>query len=201
MFSNAWKERLRFNQLTQLMEFDEVEIPPEVVDLLYVQLSQFDIKTTSQHAKDAMLFAAMGNGYHPIREYFDSLLEDDDIEPADIRTLSTTYLGTSDPLYDDMLAGMVVGAVQRIRKPGSQMDYCLTLKDGQGKKKSTWLETLCGPSDWYCSTKQHNNKDLMMIIGTSWLIEMAELETLTAGQAAGDLKALITDKVCRYRKP
>ena len=117
MFSNAWKECLRFNQLTQLMEFEEVEIPPEVVDLLYVQLSQFDIKAASQHAKDAMLFAAMGNGYHPIREYFDGLLDDDDIEPADIDTLATTYLGTSDSLYDDMLAGMVIGAVRRVQNP------------------------------------------------------------------------------------
>ena len=100
-----------------------------------------------------------------------------------------------------MLAGMVVGAVQRVRDPGSQMDYCLTLKGEQGEKKSTWLEALCGHQDWYCSTKQHNNKDLMMVIGTSWLIELAELETLTAGKEAGDLKAMITDKVCRYRKP
>ena len=201
MFSNAWGERLRFNQLTEMMEFDGGELPEELVNLLYVQLSQADIGTTKNAAVDAILFASMGNSYHPVGEYFDALLADDDIEPADINTLATTYLGTSDPLYDDMLAGMVVGAVQRVRIPGSQMDYCLTLKGGQGEKKSTWLERLCGHQDWYCSTKQHNNKDLMMMIGTSWLIEMAELETLTAGQAAGDLKALITDKVCRYRKP
>ena len=201
MFSNAWGERLRFNRLTEMMEFDGRELPEELVNLLYVHLSQADIGTTKNAAVDAILFAAMGNSYHPVGEYLDTLLADDDIEPADIDTLATTYLGTSDPLYDAMLAGMVIGAVQRVRKPGSQMDYCLTLKDGQGKHKSTWLEALCGHQDWYCSTKQHNNKDLMMIIGTSWLIEMAELETLTAGQAAGDLKALITDKVCRYRKP
>ena len=201
MFSNAWGERLRFNQLTEMMEFDGRELPEELVNLLYVQLSQADIGTTKNAAIDAILFAAMGNGYHPIREYFDALLADDDIKPADIDTLATTYLGTSDPLYDAMLAGMVVGAVQRVRDPGSQMDYCLTLKGEQGEKKSTWLEALCGHQDWYCSTKQHNNKDLMMVIGTSWLIELAELETLTAGKEAGDLKAMITDKVCRYRKP
>ena len=93
MFSDTWGERLRFNQLTQLMEFDGREVPEEVVSLLYVQLSQFDINVTSQHAKDAMLFAAMGNGYHPIREYFDALLADDDIKPADIDTLATTLPG------------------------------------------------------------------------------------------------------------
>ena len=201
MFSNAWGERLRFNQLTEMMEFDGRELPEELVNLLYVQLSQADIGISKNAAIDAILFAAMGNGYHPIREYFDALLADDDIKPADIDTLATTYLGTSDPLYDAMLAGMVVGAVQRVRDPGSQMDYCLTLKGEQGEKKSTWLEALCGHQDWYCSTKQHNNKDLMMVIGTSWLIELAELETLTAGKEAGDLKAMITDKVCRYRKP
>ena len=201
MFSNAWGERLRFNQLTEMMEFDGRELPEELVNLLYVQLSQADIGISKNAAIDAILFAAMGNGYHPIREYFDALLADDDIKPADVDTLATTYLGTSDPLYDAMLAGMVVGAVQRVRDPGSQMDYCLTLKGEQGEKKSTWLEALCGHQDWYCSTKQHNNKDLMMVIGTSWLIELAELETLTAGKEAGDLKAMITDKVCRYRKP
>ncbi|NOL46238.1 virulence-associated E family protein [Synechococcus sp. MIT S9220] len=201
LFSTTWKERLRFNWLTEMMEFDGREVPEELVNLLYVQLSQADIGISKNAAIDAMLFAAMGNGYHPIREYLDRLLDDDDIKPADIDTLATTYLGTGDPLYDDMLAGMVIGAVQRVQNPGSQMDYCLTLKGEQGEKKSTWLERLCGHKDWYCSTKQHNNKDLMMIIGTSWLIELAELETLTAGKEAGDLKAMITDKVCRYRKP
>lgn len=201
MFTKTWGARLRFNQLTQLMEFDGREVPEEVVSLLYVQLSQFDINVTSQHAKDAMLFAAMGNGYHPIREYFDALLADDDIVAADIDTLSTTYLGTSDPLYDAMLAGMVVGAVQRVRNPGSQMDYCLTLKGEQGEKKSTWLETLCGHQDWYCATQQQQDKDLMMMIGTTLMIELAELEQTTAGREAGRLKALLTDKVCRYRKP
>ena len=201
LFSTTWEERLRFNQLTQLMEFDGREVPEEVVNLLYVRLSQFDINTTQQHARDAMLFAAMGNGYHPIREYFDALLADDDIKPADIDTLATTYLGTSDPLYDAMLAGMVVGAVQRVRNPGSQMDYCLTLKGEQGERKSTWLETLCGHQDWYCSTQQQQDKDLMMVIGTTLMIELAELEQTTAGREAGRLKALMTDKVCRYRKP
>ena len=110
MFSNAWGERLRFNQLTEMMEFDGRELPEELVNLLYVQLSQADIGTTKNAAIDAILFAAMGNGYHPIREYFDALLADDDIKPADIDTLATTYLGTSDPLYDAMLAGMVIGA-------------------------------------------------------------------------------------------
>ena len=113
LFSTTWEERLRFNQLTQLMEFDGREVPEEVVNLLYVQLSQADIGISKNAAIDAILFAAMGNGYHPIREYFDALLADDDIKPADVDTLATTYLGTSDPLYDAMLAGMVIGAVQR----------------------------------------------------------------------------------------
>ena len=201
MFSNAWEKRLRFNQLTEMMEFDGREVPEELVNLLYVQLSQHDIGISKNAAIDAILFAAMGNSYHPIREYFDALLADDGIEPADVNTLSTTYLGTSDPLYDDMLAGMVVGAVQRVRNPGSQMDYCLTLKGDQGEKKSTWLETLCGHQDWFCSTQQQQDKDLMMVIGTTLMIELAELEQTTAGREAGRLKALLTDKVCRYRKP
>ena len=201
MFSNAWEKRLRFNQLTEMMEFDGREVPEELVNLLYVQLSQHDIGVSKNAAIDAILFAAMGNSYHPIREYLDGLLTDVSIEPAEIDSLAKTYLGTSDRLYDDMLAGTVIGAVQRVIQPGCQMDYVLTLKGKQGEKKSTWLERLCGHRDWYCSTKQSNNKDLMMIIGTSWLIEMAELETLTAGKEAGDLKAMVTDKVCRYRKP
>ena len=81
------------------------------------------------------------------------------------------------------------------------MDYCLTLKGEQRERKSTWLETLCGHQDWYCSTQQQQDKDLMMVIGTTLMIELAELEQTTAGREAGRLKALMTDKVCRYRKP
>ena len=122
MFSNAWAGRLRFNQLTEMMEFDDREVPEEVVSLLYVQLSQYDIGIQKNAAVDAMLFAAMGYCYHPIRVYLDGLLTNVSIEPADIDNLAKTYLGTSDRLYDDMLASTVTGAVQRVIQPGCQMD-------------------------------------------------------------------------------
>ena len=41
----------------------------------------------------------------------------------------------------------------------------------------------------------------MMKIATSLMIELAELEQTTSGREAGRLKALLTDKVCHYRKP
>ena len=81
------------------------------------------------------------------------------------------------------------------------MDYCLTLKGEQGEKKSTWLETLCGHQDWYCSTQQQQDKDLMIVIGTSLMIELAELEQTTAGREAGRLKALLTDRFAVIASP
>ena len=98
MLSNAWAGRLRVNQFTEMMEFDGSEVPKELVNLLYAQLSQHDLGTTKNAAIDALLFSAMSNSYHPVRKYFDDLLDYDGIEPADIDTLTTTYLSTSDPL-------------------------------------------------------------------------------------------------------
>lgn len=201
LFANAWKTRLRFNELTEMIEFDDAELPEETVALIYVDLSQHDISASKNSALDALLFAARKNSYHPIRDYLRTLNADASVEAADINNLATTYLGTTDPLYDAMLAAMTVGAVRRVMEPGCQMDYVLTLKGEQGERKSSWLEALCGHRDWFCSTKQTKNQDLYLVIGTSWMIELAELETTTAGREAGELKALITDKVSRYRKP
>ena len=42
----------------------------------------------------------------------------------------------------------------------------------------------------------------MMVIGTTLMIELAELEQTTAGrERIGTAQGILTDKVCRYRKP
>jgi hypothetical protein len=80
------------------------------------------------------------------------------------------------------------------------MDYCLVLKGGQGQRKSRSLEALASP-DWYCSSIPEAEKDLLLNIHSTWIYELAELESVTSRKEAGRLKNLITTSTDVLRVP
>ena len=55
------------------------------------------------------------NKYHPIVEFLENLENDKQIIPADIKKISSTYLGTDieDSLYNNMMKVNLIGMVRR----------------------------------------------------------------------------------------
>lgn len=191
--------RLRFNDLTLRTEIDGKPMPDHMLQHFYVTLGQVGWKIEKGAAKDALLYAARLNSYHPIREYLHHLEHDDKVEPVDLDELATTYLGTNDPLYDAMLAATLVGAVARVERPGCKFDTCTVLRGPQGIFKSTFWKALASPA-WFCDTP-NDDKDLKLAIQTCWIYELAELETKTNRQEAGAIKALLSSSVDSFRVP
>ena len=191
--------RLRFNELTLKPELDGKTMPDHMLQHFYVTLGQAGWKIEKGSAKDALLYAARLKSYHPIREYLHHLEHDAEVEPIDLDSLATTYLGTKDPLYDAMLAATLVGAVARIEQPGCKFDTCTVLLGAQGIFKSTFWKVLATPA-WFCDTP-NDDKDLKLAIQTCWIYELAELETKTNRQEAGAIKALLSSSVDSFRVP
>ena len=191
--------RLRFNQLTHKPEVDGEPFPDHILQHLYVFLGQVGWKIDKGAARDALLYAARLNSYHPIKEYLEHLEFNAEIEPADLRRLATTFLGTTDPLYDAMLAATLIGAVSRVLRPGCKFDTCTVLRGAQGIFKSTFWKALASPA-WFCDTP-NDDKDLKLAIQTCWIYELAELETKTNRQEAGAIKALLSSSVDSFRIP
>ena len=132
--------KLRFNLITLKPELNGIPFQPDDMDTLYCHLGEFGYSMTKQASKDGVLYAAMKNSYNPVVEELNYIETNDNITPVDIDNLASEYLGTNDPLYDEMLAVALIGAVARAFEHGCQMDYVICLKGEQGLKKSDFGE-------------------------------------------------------------
>lgn len=195
-FGGSW----RFNQLTMRIELNGVPLPPQEVDLLYVQLSLKGWAVAKNSAIDGARAAAFLQSFHPVQEYLDRIAADESIEPADLSTIASTYLDTKDDLYDAMLRATLIGAVTRTFNPGCMFKTALVLKGGQDIGKSSVVRNLASP-DWVCDTSQDNDKDFLQAIHSGWIYELAELDSIVSKKEAGKLKNWISSPKDNFRPP
>ena len=88
-------------------------------------------------------------------------------------------MDTKDDLYDAMLRATLIGAVARTFNPGCMFKTALVFKGGQDIGKSSVVRNLASP-DWVCDTSQDNDKDFKMAIHSTWIYELAELDSITS---------------------
>ncbi len=200
LLTTTYRDRLTYNLLRLEVEIDRQPIQGSGVDNFYIPLSENGWSINKAAASDTLLWAAQRNSYHPVVDYLHRIEADPSIAPGDIDTLATDYLGTTDSLYDAMLAATLIGAIARALQPGCKFDTCCTLKGAQGIRKSSFWKALASP-DWFCDTWQDKPQDLFMAIQTCWFYEIAELDSLTSKKEAGVLKALLSSDTDAFRPP
>jgi len=89
--------------------------------------------------------------------------------------------------------------VARIFEPGCKADCCLILEGDQGIKKSTALRVLAQP--WFTDEiADLGSKDAAMQTRGVWVIEIAELESLSRSDV-GKIKAFMSRATDRFRPP
>ncbi|MBM5802428.1 MAG: hypothetical protein FJ077_16815, partial [Cyanobacteria bacterium K_DeepCast_35m_m2_023] len=191
---------LRWNDLTQQVEYNGEMLRPEEVEHLYVDLNKQDRFVSQKTAIDVLVSRSRVHRYDPVEGYLEYLETAADVEPVDISCIATTYLGTEDPLYDRMMQVMVLGAVSRRFEPGCKFDYVVVLKGAQGIRKSTFWQALALP-DWYTTSVPDDDKDLLLTLHSTWIFELAELESVTGKRSAGKLKNFISTSTDVFRVP
>lgn len=96
--------------------------------------------------KAAILAAATGRAYHPVRDYFNALPDWDGKPRIDSYFIDT--LGAQDNAYVRAATRkMFVAAVARTFRPGAKYDYVVILNGPQGTGKSTAFAKIGGP--WF----------------------------------------------------
>jgi predicted P-loop ATPase len=195
---------LRFNEMTLRAEVHTSNgwkrITDADLDSAYVVLSGKGWKVGSEPVIKAIIHTARQAPHHPVRSYLQQVEADPGIAPFDLYQVAPQFFRTNQPLHVAMVRKWLIGAVSRVLNPGCQMDYVLVLQGGQGQLKSTSLKATASP-DWYCSSLPENEKDLLLNIHSTWIYELAELESVTSRKEAGRLKNLITTSTDLVRVP
>jgi predicted P-loop ATPase len=147
----------------------------------------------------AVQAAARHNAFHPVRNYFDSLVWDG-VPRGDtwlivyFHAADTSYVRAVGPRY-------LISAVARIYRPGCKVDHMLVMEGPQGKQKSEALRTLAVNDAWFTDRLSHvSSKDAAQEIAGVLIIELAEMDALTRATPSA-MKSFLTRRRDRYRPP
>ena len=200
LLTQHYGKELRFNYLSLKSELNGEPLSEDVIENMYVWLSERGYSVSKNTAIDALHFAAQKNGFHPVVDYMEKVTSDRNIIPVDLNTLSTNYLGTNSDLYDSMLKAVLIGIVARVFDRGCKFDTCCVLKGSQGIGKSSFWRILAS-DEWFCDTWQEKDQDLFMAIQTCLIYELAELDSMTSKKDAGRVKALLSSATDTFKRP
>jgi len=188
-------------------------------DLRYWLAGRYRIEPKGQDLGDAVLGAARGAAFHPVREYLDAL-EWDGTERIShwLRDLLGAHTPDDDARLDNRIrpeeaarrrdrgerylslvgSMFLIQSVARVRQPGCKADTVLILEGEQGRRKSTALRTLYGAA-WFSDTPiDIGSKDAYEAVRGLWCIEMAELDALNKADSTR-AKAFFSSANDRYR--
>ena len=200
LMREVFDKRIRQNLLELKIEIDHQPLEVGLERFFYIQLSELGYSIGKDTAMNSLLYVAKQNSFHPIVEYLENLEKNKNIEPVDINKISTEYLGTDNPLYDQMMKVTLLGMVARVLDRGCKFDSCLVLKGEQGIGKSSFWRILAS-DEWFCDTWQQTEKDLLLTIQTCWLFEIAELDGMTNKKDAAQIKSLLSSSKDNFRRP
>lgn len=156
----------------------------------------FGVKCSDRDLRDAISIAARAHPFHPVKDYLNGLSWDGKPRAEE---LFIKYFGADDTPYSRQIAKlMLLGGVTRIFEPGAKFDFSIVLEGLQGKRKSSWIETLA--KHWYTDVigDFNNQKSMIELLQNAWVIEFPELSGFNRSDVQ-TIKAFISRKVDRAR--
>lgn len=208
----SWRGKLRYDQFAGRVEvtdppWSEFQTDAEPITewsdeddtrlLAWLEREYHDraLAPSAAMCRSAVEVASRVNGYHPVRDYFDSLQWDG---VARIDSWLAKYLGAeSNPYATAVGRWWLISGAARVYDPGCKVDHVLILEGHQGIRKSSALAVLAG--DWFTDTPiDLNSKDAYGAIQGKLIIELAELDSLFRAENSR-AKAFFSSGVDRYR--
>jgi predicted P-loop ATPase len=148
------------------------------------------------NVRDAVNARARENGFHPVRDWLQSLVWDGQKR---VDVWMTTKLGAELTPYTQAVGQMfLISLVARIFEPGCKVDYMPVLEGQQGAMKSAAVAVLGGNYFSDCLPEIGEGKDVSQHLRGKWVIEIGEMHAMSRAESA-QLKAFITRQVERYR--
>ncbi|MEL6928057.1 MAG: VapE domain-containing protein, partial [Cyanobacteria bacterium J06600_6] len=165
-------------------------------------LEEINIQIAKTTAMDVIVEIADENAFHPVTDYLDGLKTIE--QPGKARELLDSYLQQIMHCEDEYLRKAImiwlVGAVKRIYEPGCKFDLMLILQGTEGTNKSRFFQTL--GNTFYGSCKDLSfDKDVLMAVQQSWLVEVDECDSSLRTRHTGTTKSVISTAIDNYRRP
>ena len=164
-----------------------------------VEIEKFIEEYKPNRTIDALKTVAKKRTFNSATDLLDALKWDG--KPR-VETLFIDQLGVEDTkLNREITRRWLVGAVQRLYKPGSQNDCMLILTGGQGCGKSSTLKWLAGPFGFDESISiSSTEQDYGMKLHNSWICCFDEYSGLNKKEAA-EYKNWLSKQIDSYRPP
>jgi hypothetical protein len=205
LFQKEKGSLLRFNEMTMYVEAKTSKgweaVKDNEMDSGYVLLHQKGWLVKLESVIKAICHVARQRSIHPVREYLLRIEQDASIKPYNLDKVGPDMFRAVLPLHAAMVRKWLIGATARVLTPGCQMDYCLVLHSRlQGMLKTSALRELAS-GEWHTSTIPREDKDFLLNVHSTWLYELAELDSYTNKRAAGELKNTFTTREDNFRVP
>jgi hypothetical protein len=147
----------------------------------------------------AVQAAARHNPFHPVRDYFGSLVWD---RVPRLETWLVTYFHAEDSPYIRAIGPRyLISSVARIYRPGCKVDHVLVLEGPQGRQKSEALRASVKDDAWFTDRLSHvASKDVALEMAGVQIVEIAEMDALAKATPSAT-KSFLTRRYDRFRPP
>lgn len=142
---------------------------------------QYRLDVSSAQVTEAIEMLARDQRFHPVRDWLRGLAWDGErrCEEWLIR-----YAGVADSPYVRAVSQYFLrGMVRRVMEPGCKFDFCLVLEGEEGLRKSTLAMVLGGPWGSDVPIDLTNNREAGLALQGVWVVEFAEMESVTRAEA------------------
>lgn len=158
---------------------------------------QYGFTPSSALIHEAVAVLADSNRVHPVREWLAGLVWDG---TPRLDSWLVDHVGADDSEYVRLASKWwLMGAVQRVLRPGCKFDYSLVLEGEQGKKKSSAFDVLGGA--WFGDTDlDFSNKDSMLALQGKLIYEIPELGALARSDERRQ-KSFLSRRFDEFRPP
>jgi predicted P-loop ATPase len=148
----------------------------------------------------AIHIIASENGYHPIKQYLESLEWDGEER---IKHAMTRYLGVDEDEYSEALMKLLLtAAIKRIYEPGCKYDIMVCAVGGQGAGKSTFFRFLAINDDWFSDDlKKIDDEQVYRKMQGHWFIEMSEMLGTVNAKSIEEIKSFLSRTKETYKVP
>lgn len=158
-----------------------------------------DFVATPASIKRELLAIAHEQQYHPVEDYFDSLVWDG---TPRIDLWLTEYCGADDTeLNREFGSKLLIAGVRRIKQPGVKFDTMLVLEGAQGVGKSQMAQRLAVREEWYCGSLdlKSDDKTKAELLARAFIVECQELDGLNK-LTSQNLKRFLSTSSDTYRR-